>query len=197
MNTIDKQYFNFFTGILLLLIATIGNAQNIPGMKIIKNFDTETSAEWQIVNDGVMGGLSKSTMQVREGKGIFTGTVSLENNGGFASTRTSIQSLGTESIQNLAIRVKGDGKTYQLRLRSNNRFDGIAYRAIFATTKDKWETFTFKASDFQAVFRGRKIPLAPNLNLENIRQLGFLISEKQEGSFFLEIDWIGINLIED
>ena len=135
MNTIDKQYFSFFTGILLLLIATIGNAQNIPGMKIIENFDTETSAEWQIVNDGVMGGLSKSTMQVREGKGIFTGTVSLENNGGFASTRTSIQSLGTDSIQNLAIRVKGDGKTYQLRLRSNNRFDGIAYRALFAYNK--------------------------------------------------------------
>jgi monofunctional biosynthetic peptidoglycan transglycosylase len=48
---------------------------------------------WRIVNDDVMGGISKSNLYLNSnGNLIFEGEVSLENNGGFASCR-----LGTEN----------------------------------------------------------------------------------------------------
>ena len=55
-------------------------------------FDFELSGEankWLVVNDGVMGGLSQSEVILSgSNTAVFQGTISLENNGGFASTRT-------------------------------------------------------------------------------------------------------------
>ena len=54
--------------------------------KIIYSFDEHVQPNgWIIVNDGVMGGLSKGEMDMNEeGNGVFRGRVSLENNGGFS-----------------------------------------------------------------------------------------------------------------
>ena len=42
---------------------------------------------WSIVNDDVMGGISKSNLSMNDKNNlIFSGYLSLENNGGFAST---------------------------------------------------------------------------------------------------------------
>ena len=47
-------------------------------------------AEWWVINDTVMGGRSSSSWQLSEHDiGVFQGSVSLENNGGFASVRGS------------------------------------------------------------------------------------------------------------
>ena len=44
--------------------------------------------DWQIINDGVMGGLSFGRLRLSEnGNGLFYGFVSLENYGGFTSVR--------------------------------------------------------------------------------------------------------------
>ena len=52
------------------------------------NFVKTEKKYWTIVNDGVMGGLSSSEIIETEEKTlIFSGLVSLENNGGFASVR--------------------------------------------------------------------------------------------------------------
>ena len=50
----------------------------------------DLTLHWQIVNDSVMGGLSTSQAYEKDNSLIFTGNVSLENNGGFASIRTTI-----------------------------------------------------------------------------------------------------------
>ena len=43
-----------------------------------------TSGKWYTVNDDVMGGISKSNMELNDdGTATFLGQVSLENNGGF------------------------------------------------------------------------------------------------------------------
>ncbi|MEM1443591.1 MAG: CIA30 family protein, partial [Verrucomicrobiota bacterium] len=45
--------------------------------------------DWSIVNDGVMGGLSKGKVEIsKEGIMTFSGTLSLENNGGFSLAET-------------------------------------------------------------------------------------------------------------
>ena len=55
----------------------------------VYDFSAESKAgDWFVVDDGVMGGRSQGQVGLsEEGHGIFQGTVSLENNGGFASVR--------------------------------------------------------------------------------------------------------------
>jgi monofunctional biosynthetic peptidoglycan transglycosylase len=144
---------------------------------------------WRIINDGVMGGLSQSRMNITsERTAVFQGTVSLENNGGFASVRTEPSDFGLAGKKGLTLRVKGDGKRYQLRLRTDQRWDGIAYRASFTTTRGEWTTVRLDFHDFSPTFRGRTVPGAPALDPGRIQQIGFLISDKQEGPFRLEIE---------
>ncbi|MDH3323720.1 MAG: CIA30 family protein, partial [Flavobacteriaceae bacterium] len=54
---------------------------------------TTGGQNWMIVNDDVMGGLSNSTAELTDSTLIFKGTLSLKNNGGFASIRSKMSSL--------------------------------------------------------------------------------------------------------
>jgi hypothetical protein len=147
---------------------------------------------WRIVNDGVMGGLSKSRLDHnQEGQTMrFMGFVSLENYGGFASTRSVPKDYTLKGYKGLEIRVKGDGKRYKFRIRTNDNFDGAAYTINFDTEADEWQTFYIPFEEMEATFRGRLLEDYPALKASAIRQLGVLIADKQEGNFKLEVDWI-------
>jgi monofunctional biosynthetic peptidoglycan transglycosylase len=159
---------------------------------LITDFSKDSNLEWMIVNDGVMGGISESGMRVSESNiALFSGYLSLENNGGFASTRASFDGSGLKNYSGIKIRVKGDdGRSYQLRLRTDGRFDGISYRSVFETGKDGWQVIELPFDAFQPTYRGRILSDVPQLNPENIRQIGFLIADKRQGNFKLQIDWI-------
>ena len=151
----------------------------------------EDGSLWRIVNDGVMGGLSQSRMAVTaEQAGVFQGTVSLENYGGFASVRTEPTDFGLTDRKGLSLRIKGDGRNYQLRLRTDRGFDGIAYASSFDTVKGEWITVRLDFLDCSPTYRGRAVPDAPALEPGRIRQISFFIGDKQEGPFRLEIDSI-------
>ena len=83
------------------------------------DFSKESSlSSWYIVNDGVMGGVSKGQLSLTpEGHGKFTGTVSLANNGGFTSIRCNLPPTAIASNMKISMRIKGDGKNYQFRVR--------------------------------------------------------------------------------
>ena len=155
-------------------------------------FDSPDSSDnWMIVNDGVMGGLSTSSFEVTDsGTGIFSGTVSLDNNGGFASTRTIAAGLDPEAADGIVLRVKGEGKSYRFRIRTEQRSDGVAYQHSFDTRAGEWVEVRLPFRDFVASFRGRILPDVPPLDPSRVAQMGFLIADKQAGSFRLEIDWI-------
>ncbi|MBE0652953.1 MAG: CIA30 family protein [Bacteroidales bacterium] len=151
----------------------------------------EEVPEWLIINDGVMGGVSSSDIEfVPAGYLLFTGNVSMENNGGFASFRSQSVMFDLSEYDGLKIRVKGDGKKYSFRLRTNSSIDGVAYAADFQTLSDQWQEITIPFNDFTPRFRGRIIMNAEELNKSYITQVGFLISDRQQGAFRLEIDWI-------
>lgn len=153
--------------------------------------DDVTPKEWMVINDSVMGGISESSVATTQsGALLFTGNVSLENNGGFASIRRIPRAYGLSDHQGLEIRVKGDGNTYQLRLRTSDGWDGVAYRARFATSGDGWETLRLPFDSFVPSFRGRVVRGAPPLDPKDIRQVGFLISDKQQGEFRLEVEGV-------
>ncbi len=147
---------------------------------------------WQIVNDGVMGGLSRGTWTTHAQHAEFKGLLSLENNGGFSSVRRMPQDLDTARALGFVLRVKGDGRTYQFRLRTNDGFDGIAYRAQFKTQPNHWIEIYLPIAVFKPVYRGRVQANAPPLQPNAIRQLGFLIAGKQAGPFSLQVASIDI-----
>lgn len=180
----------------ICLISALGGAGATQEMNdledMILDFSrAEDTSSWQIVNDGVMGGISQSEIFFREGGGlIFRGTVSLENNGGFASSRRSATSYNLGGYAGLLLHVRGDGKDYQLRVRTDNRFDGISYRYRFKTQSETSQIIKAHFTDFEPVFRGRIIKDAAPLSAEKIQQIGFLIADNQAGQFSIEIDWI-------
>jgi monofunctional biosynthetic peptidoglycan transglycosylase len=160
--------------------------------KLIYDFEgQDTAARWVRVNDGVMGGLSQSHLYLtQEGTALFAGTLSLENNGGFASVRTYPADFGLEGYAGLTFRVRGDGRTYKLRLRADDNLDGPAYEADFETAADTWITVQVPFDDLRPTFRGRLLRNQPKLKGAALRQVGFMIADKNPGPFQLEIDWI-------
>lgn len=143
----------------------------------------------------VMGGVSSSRAEVLPadtvGRLVFSGEVSLDNHGGFASIRTRPERVDLSDYAGLSLRVRRDGKTYQFRLRTNANFDGVAYQAGFETTSGEWQVIHFPFRSFVPVFRGLRMFLAPALNPAKRYTFGFLIAGKQSGPFRLEVDWIG------
>lgn len=146
---------------------------------------------FEVINDEVMGGLSEGRlMMTTEKTALFEGELSLENRGGFASVRAYIGDLLLNSFKGLAIRVKGDGKRYRLRVRTADASEGFAYQASFVTKSDTWITVHLPFSEFVPFFRGNVVPDAPALNPGDIRQIGLMIADKQSGPFRVEIEWI-------
>lgn len=159
--------------------------------KTITDFKHPPLLRWTSVNDVVMGGVSDSLMQVSGGeKGVFAGHLSLENEGGFASVRAPLPENDFTGYDGIELRVKGDGKRYSFRVRTDMMFDGLVYRQEFDTAAGEWMDVLLPFSDFKPSFRGCIVSDAPPLDLSRIFQVGFLISEKQEGSFRLEVEII-------
>ncbi len=160
--------------------------------KVLFDFNSKgTSGKWYIVNDGVMGGLSESNVKMNEdGTATFIGEVSLENNGGFASTRAVIDNSIKINYKGVKLRVKGDGNIYNIRFRTNGNFDGYAYQAKIKTEPDKWDEIEIPFRDFVPTFRGYTLKDKPALESKNIVQIGILVADKQLGKFEIHMDWI-------
>lgn len=178
--------------LFLLLTLTVQTTPASPGPDSVVVVDFARAAgEWSVVNDGVMGGVSSSTIGVSDdGVGVFTGRLSLENNGGFASVRTDVSGIDLAGLAGLVLRVRGDGREYQVRLRTDGRLDGIAYAATFRTEPDRWLSVVLPFDAFLPTYRGYTPRNAPPLDAAAVRQLGLLIGDKREGPFRLEIDRI-------
>lgn len=140
---------------------------------------------WQAINDGVMGGVSRGRMTATADGLRFEGELSLENNGGFASVRRLVED-DFSAASGVRLRIKGDGRTYQFRLRLDGRFDGVAWRAEFPGSDD-WQTIDLPFHEFEPVFRGRLVPDAGPVTPADIRQVGFMLADKTPGPFALEI----------
>ncbi|MDU8886248.1 CIA30 family protein [Yeosuana sp. MJ-SS3] len=168
---------------------TIINLIFIMNSMLIFDFQKDSNiSHWRTVNDDVMGGISNSKFYVNDsGDGIFEGHVSLENNGGFAMVMYSFKSKDVRNYNKAIIRVKGDGKKYQFRIKSNTS-DYFSYISHFDTTGE-WQTVEINLKEMYPSFRGRKLD-KPNYPSIQVEQIAFLIGNKKEENFILEIDKI-------
>ncbi|TLP80263.1 CIA30 family protein [Maribacter sp. ACAM166] len=143
---------------------------------------------WHIVNDEVMGGISMGLIQINQnGNGVFSGHVSLENNGGFSLLRHDLERIEVEEYSSFEIRLKGDGKKYQFRCKSSDH-QRHSYIYTFNSGKN-WKTITIPFEKMQPVFRGGSLEL-PNFKGDFISQIALLIGNNIEEDFSLDIDYI-------
>jgi hypothetical protein len=155
--------------------------------------DAADAALFRAVDDVVMGGVSSSAFaQASPGVARFAGTVSLDRGGGFASVRTPPRDWDTAGATAFVLRVRGDGRTYKLTLRTGDGFDGIQYQARFTPPEGRWTDARLPVADFAPTFRGRTVPGAAPLDPARIRALGLMISDRQAGAFELLVDRIGV-----
>ncbi|MEZ9722599.1 CIA30 family protein [Vibrio splendidus] len=142
--------------------------------------------KWTATNDNVMGGISTGGFIYDDGISRFRGELSLENNGGFSSIKRSIESPAHE-IDSAELLFIGDGRTYQLRFTTSKNGNRVQYKHDFDTIKGQQLNKTFHFNDFQAVFRGRILSDSPELKAQDIKQIGFLIADKQPVPFELDL----------
>lgn len=167
-------------------------AQNT-ALTIIRDFETAASEPgWFAQNDGVMGGVSKGGSEVSNGTLLFTGSISLANNGGFAQVYSPTVKTDLSEYRSVVLRVRGDGRTYQFRLATNARYRGsrIAYRAEFSTEPGEWQELRIPFERFVPSYRGRRLT-GPELDTRSVQQIALLLADGQAGPFRLEVDWIG------
>jgi len=163
-------------------------------LKVLFDFTgADAAKEWQTVNDGVMGGVSDGKFKIVERKTMeFFGTLSLANNGGFASVRTKGKKLGLEKGDTLVVKVRGDGREYSLNLYINKPLTAFSYRATVETNKDEWIEIKVPLDKFEAVSFGRQVKNAGAVKPEEINALGFMLGDKKAGPFKMELEWIKV-----
>lgn len=150
-------------------------------------FDFAADAEaWPSIDDGVMGGVSSSAMVIEGGVASFRGEVSFANNGGFASLRSRPQARDLSACEGLVLRVRGDGRRYGLRLRTDAAFDGVSYQAELQPPAGEWVEVALPFTAFDPVFRGRRVADHPPLDPARVTTFGLIIA-RQEGPFRLDV----------
>jgi hypothetical protein len=143
---------------------------------------------WVIVDDIVMGGRSSGSFKLNaEGQGVFEGAISLQNNGGFSSVRYRFEKIQIKNFTQIILKIKGDGKNYQFRIKSNSE-DKHSYIFPFSTTGE-WQEIEILLKDMYPSFRGRKLD-QPNFSNNYMEEITFLIGNKKQEEFMLLINKI-------
>ncbi|PQJ82475.1 CIA30 family protein [Polaribacter glomeratus] len=157
--------------------------------KIIFDFNKKSNLQnWVIVDDVVMGGESSGSFKLNEdGFGVFQGRISLDNNGGFSSLRYRFQKIAIDDNTQIVIKLKGDGKNYQFRIKSNSG-DYYSYILPFSTSGE-WQEIKIPLKEMYPSFRGRRLD-QPNFSDDAIEEVTFLIGNKKNENFKLLLDTI-------
>ena len=169
-----------------------------PGAGCLQRFDAPDSvAGWRAIDDRVMGGVSRSRLVYRPAAGavghaVFEGEVSLERNGGFASVRSTPAPWGRAGATAVSALVRGDGRRYKLSLFADDGFDSVSHQAGFQPPAGVWARVQLPLQVFQPTRRGRVLP-GPALDPASLRQVGWMIADRQAGAFALAIGWIALD----
>ncbi|OEE95466.1 CIA30 family protein [Vibrio crassostreae] len=171
---------------LVLSLSFLWSQVSVAGIGMIDFIQPNEHKNWTVTNDDVMGGISTGELIYVDNMSRFRGELSLENNGGFSSVKRSIESLAHE-IDSVELVFVGDGRTYQLRFTTSKDGHRVQYKHDFDSIKGEQFSKEFHFDDFQAVFRGRLLSDAPELKAQDIKQIGFLIADKQPSFFELDL----------
>ena len=147
---------------------------------------------WEVVNDVVMGGRSHGGYRLTPHSLLFSG-VTNTNGGGFSSIRSGPLALDLEPYDGIRVRVRGDGRTYMLRLTTSDTQHHQrrpSHRAELETRADgTWQEIELPFSAFRPRWRGRWLD-GPALDPARVDGMGLMVADGLDGPFRLEVAWI-------
>ncbi|KAK6932720.1 NADH:ubiquinone oxidoreductase intermediate-associated protein 30 [Dillenia turbinata] len=163
------------------LINAVKEGVGLRNGKVLFGLEDNTFKDlaWGALDDVVMGGVSESTFLIdptgsENGgtTGLFKGTVSTANNGGFTSIRTKNFAIpvNLSAYDGLELRLNGDGRRYKLIVRTSSDWDTIGYTSSFDTVEG-WQSIRLLFSSFRPVFRARTVFDAPTFDPSKILSL--------------------------
>lgn len=161
-------------------------------MKTLFQFTGDSPASsWRSTNDGVMGGLSRGGATITEEGMLFTGVLSLENNGGFSWIHAAGR-FDLSDYNGIRFNVLGDGRTYQLRLHSDAMFrpgEPVSFSREFETVEGEWIEIFVPFDELSQSWRGRKLS-GYAFNPGAVQRIGFMLADKKAGPFELKVRWL-------
>lgn len=147
--------------------------------------------DWYVVVDGVMGGRSDATATETADSLVFKGTISLENNGGFASYRSPYGSYDLSAFKEVHVRYKSTGQNFAFTLANYRRFYEPNFKASLPVTNDEWKEVVLSLSNFKKYRLGTLLSGTPSQEeLANVIRLGLISNDKKASLFKIEIDYI-------
>ena len=127
----------------------------------------DAAAGWSVVNDTVMGGVSTGRLAWDDGALVFTGELSLDNNGGFASVRSPLvdpaAAAGWAERTGLAVEAQGDGRAWTVEVRTDTEDGG--WIAAISTSPDGITAVELPWATFEPVtrFLDLRVPAGPSI----------------------------------
>ncbi|MEN0051314.1 MAG: CIA30 family protein [Bacteroidota bacterium] len=174
-------------GVFLLLLGSLLISNNL---KIDFGKDG-MGQDWQVINDGVMGGLSTGTINFTDTSLVFKGSVSLENFGGFTAFKSPFQATNLSDYEYVSIRLKVKEQQFALTLETDQNFYQPYYKKVIATSSEEWETVRLKLSDFKewrlGQATGKQLSKA---SAAEVLRIGLITNEKKAGDFEVEVDYL-------
>ena len=174
---------------LIMVLSFIGLISK-PTYKI--DFGSEKDGQnWRIINDGVMGGLSKGKVEFSESSLRFNGTVSLANNGGFTSFKSPFQSTDLSAFKKVKIRARGEGQRIALTFETSRTWYYPYFKKNLPALTEEWQVFELSLAEFDQYRIGRKLDVQMDTEVQSqIIRIGFTTNDKKEGPFQFEIDYM-------
>ena len=136
---------------------------------------------WQLVTDQVMGGVSSGKIEFLPFERRFCmrliGTVSLENNGGFIQARLYFdpqqKPINAHDSDGVKLRVKGNGQTYALHLRSKDTVLAWQYYQAEFTARQTWQEIKIPFTQFEPA------SLKPSLDTKTLTSIAVVAIKKE------------------
>lgn len=157
---------------------------------LLFSFD-RTDAGWRIVNDDVMGGRSTARLEPGEKGLLWTGVISLENNGGFASIRSPLDDYDFSAHRGLRFRIKADGRRYAVTAKTRRGFTPVIYLAYVDTRDGEWMDIEVPFGDLEGTVFAEPARL-PALDPASIKEIGLMLYDKRSGPFRVELASVGV-----
>lgn len=173
----------------LCALAAIASAAQPAAPRVLFDFREAADAKpWVSRDDGVMGGLSKGNFALKPGgPAVFSGRVSLDNDGGFSSVLANFDPVDVTAFTTAKLRVKGDGKNYRFIVEADPR-ERVYFVHEFSTGTD-WQTISVPLRSMYPMRRGDRLN-QPDYPGKTLSQVRLMIANGKAENFRLEIEKI-------
>lgn len=180
-----EQMFSSATGSMWPKWAPEMTRETQESCEMFDDFSQNLWTNRYVINDGVMGGLSKWNLVLQDDTLIFSGNINT-NGGGFTSIRKSLSPQILSEIDFIKLTLKGDSRSYKMTFRDSYS-TWISYQADIPSQKN-WdlEEISIPLSKLQANYFGRSIKTRA-FRKDQALELGFIISDWVDWPFQIEI----------